>query len=873
MAESSFQRAQRIFDSVCALDSGERESAIDRACVGDAALASMVKDLFRADERSLFLDRAAIDAEGALDAPMPERIGRYEIISILGEGGMGVVYRARQESPARDVALKVIRPGLASRSALARFAHEGEILGRLHHPGIAQILEAGSAGEGSGRQPFYAMELIHGIPVTAYVAEHDLSVRERLELMIAICEAVEHAHERGVIHRDLKPANILVSDTGQAKILDFGIARLTDVDVLTTTMHTGRGQLLGTLPYMSPEQVVGVQDDIDGRSDVYALGVIAYEVLCGELPLDLRDKPIAEAAGIICSEEPSKLGTLDRAMRGDIETIVATAMDKDPQRRYQSAGDFRADIERYLRDAPIVARPPSLVYQTRKFARRNKAAVGAVGVVFLVLVIATIISTKLALDTSRSLAAEKLALVAEKQALSAQNQALVAEKQAKERAVLALAAEKQALAAEKQAKEKAELEAAKSYAVTSFLERMLLSASPWGRAELSGPEVTLAQFLDVAVEGLGEFEDEPEVEASLLLTIGATYKELGRYREAEPLLERAVEIRERVLGAHHPMIAEALRHLGTTRVRLGRTREGIAMLQRSLAMMEAEMGAGHLDVARVHSDLGWAQYMAGQTEAAREQLSLALEAFRAQAEPDRLGMGSALANLGAVEKKDGRFDEAVSYYEAAIKVMEPGSLSAAVVISNLGNISYAGENYEESVRLHREALKILEANLDPYHPTIGTVLNNLGLALSRLGQLDEGVSLQLRALEISGRVYGKDSRDYNITLGNMAWDLHMLERYQEASDALLTVAKWYAENDPTSPKGPIRAVRAHAMTAGRMVAWEEGEANMLRAFEHLTDLADAENMYVIGGRKVIATFYDRWGKPERAAEFRDDPSP
>jgi len=832
VAESRYQRAQRIFESVCELAPAERDEAIGAACAGDDELEASVRELLRADERSLFFDRGAIDPETTLDQmvvpALPERVGRYRVLSILGEGGMGVVYVARQDSPARDVALKVIRPGLASKSALARFVHEGEILGRLHHPGIAQILEAGSAGEGSARQPFYAMELISGRPVTAFVEEQELSVRDRLELLIKICEAVEHAHERGVIHRDLKPANILVTSSGQPKVLDFGIARLTDADVLTTTMHTGRGQLLGTLPYMSPEQVVGDPDQIDGRSDVYALGVIAYEMLCGELPLDLRDKPISEAAGIICTEEPSKLGTINKSMRGDIETIVATAIDKERERRYQTAADFRADIERYLRDDPIVARPPSFTYQARKFARRNKAAVGAVSAVFLVLIAATAVSTKLAIDTSRS---------------------LVSEKEAKEQAVL---------------------EVAKARSVTVFLERMLLSASPWGRVGLSGPEVTLAEFLETAVDGLDEFAGEPEVEASLMLTIGATYKELGRYREAEPLLAEAVAIRERVLVPHHPMIGEALRHLGSTQVRLGRSEEGIATLQRSLDVMLSYLDPKHRDVARVRSDLGWAYYATGDTTRAREEMVQALDVFQSEADMSPLTVGSLLVNLGAVEKRDGNLDEAGEYYRSGIEIMEPGSLSAAVVKTNLGNIAYARENYEESARLHREALSVLEVSLSPTHPSIGAILNNLGLALSQLGERDEGVSYQLRALEISGVVYGKDSRDYNITLGNLAWDLEELGRYEEARDSWLTVADWYARNDPESPKGPIRVVRAYATIGGRPMPWDEAEAGMLAGYDHLVALTGPEHQYVGAARKVIAGFYERWGRPERAAQYADE---
>jgi len=252
-------------------------------------------------------------------------------------------------------------------------------------------------------------------------------------------------------------------------------------------------------------------------------------------------------------------------------------------------------------------------------------------------------------------------------------------------------------------------------------------------------------------------------------------------------------------------------------------------------------------------------------------MTAALEVFRGETDASPLTIGSLLVNLGAVEKRDGNLEQASTYYRAGIEVMEPGSLSAAVVKTNLGNIAYARKEYEESVRLHREALSVLEASLSPMHPSIGAILNNLGLALSQLGERDEGVSYQLRALEISGEVYGKDSRDYNITLGNLAWDLEELGRYKEASDSWLTVADWYARNDPESPKGPIRKVRAYATIGGRGVAWEEAEAGMLAGFEHLRALAGPDHQYVVAARNLIAGYYERWGKPDRAAGYADEP--
>ena len=288
---------------------------------------------------------------------VPERIGSYRILGIIGEGAMGVVYEAEQDRPHRRVALKVIRPGFASTARLRRFEHEAEVLGRLQHPGIAQIYHAGIAETGSGIQPYFAMELVRGRPLNDYVAGRQLPLKERLTLFTEICDAVEHAHEKGVIHRDLKPANIVVEASGRPKVLDFGLARAIDADV-RSTMHTGAGEMVGTVAYMSPEQVAGDTDQLDARSDIYALGVIAYELLSDRSPYDLHRKPLAEMARIIREDEPARLSSVTRRLPGDVETIVAKALEKDKARRYGSAAEMAEDVRRFLRDEPIVARPP-----------------------------------------------------------------------------------------------------------------------------------------------------------------------------------------------------------------------------------------------------------------------------------------------------------------------------------------------------------------------------------------------------------------------------------------------------------------------------------------------------------------------------------
>ena len=311
----------------------------------------------------------------------PPRIPRYQILRLLGVGGMGAVYEAEQQQPRRTVALKVIRPGKATRRLVRRFRDEAEALGRLQHPGIAQIYDFGTTESdgASDPRPFFVMELVRGpegaaaATITEHARQNNLTVRQRLELVAQVADAVHYAHQKGIIHRDLKPANILLGESGQPKVLDFGVARVTDADVQATTVvdETNLGQIIGTLPYMSPEQAGGEVANLDTRSDVYGLGVLCYELLTDRLPYDVGRMMLHEAVRVIREEEPTRLSTVDRALRGDVETIVSTSLAKEKERRYQSAAEMAADIRRYLRHEPLAARKAGTWYHLTRLARRN----------------------------------------------------------------------------------------------------------------------------------------------------------------------------------------------------------------------------------------------------------------------------------------------------------------------------------------------------------------------------------------------------------------------------------------------------------------------------------------------------------------------
>ncbi len=718
--------------------------------------------------------------EPSAPAPaLPERIGSFRIISVLDEGGMGVVYLAEQAAPKRKVALKVIRPGYATAAMMRRFELEAQVLGRLQHPGIAHVYDAGVALTPLGRQPYFAMELIEGRSLIEFMHSQSLSARDRLQLMVHICAAVQHAHAKGVIHRDLKPANILVTHDGQPKILDFGVARAIDSDVHAATMQTDIGQLVGTLPYMSPEQVAGDHSRLDTRSDVYALGVILYEALGGALPHDLDAKSLAVSIRTIAEREPIMLSLRNRALRGDIETIVHKALEKEPERRYQSAGDLAADIERYLHDEPIAARPSTAAYTISKFARRNKALVSGLACA---------------------------ATIGAAGVIGITWQAVVATSQ-RDRAVKAEGlAETRRIDAEK-ARSLAEQKAAIATATSNFLGSMLTSADREVTMDRNVP--VRAVLADAAANADIAFRDQPGVEASVRTTLGDLYKNLGDYVTAQAQLRRALDLQTRSHGEDSREALEVNCSLIATLADAGALDEADALAQRTLTTTRAKFGERDaVTIAAMHQQ---ARVLAerGETPASEKLLRDAIALGRDVLGEKHVDMLTMMHNLGTSLGNEGKLSEAEDLMKRTLalrsEVYGPDHLQTQYTRNGLATILQKENRLEEAEQLYRQTLEVRQRVLGVDHAATLTTLQNLANCLILEKKLEEAEPLARRTYEAIPRVLGDDHPKMFVAANTLAYlmeDLGKLdeaEQYYRRALELIQKKKGYAHPESFGP--------------------------------------------------------------------------
>jgi len=853
-----------IFEAMIDLPPAQRDAALRERCNGDTALRNRLSNLLAAHDRADNFVRTpppvrrVVEIDAADTALHGRMIGRYRIIDTIAAGGMGVVYRARRDDADDIVALKVIRPGLARGSLLKRFEHEAIVLGQLNHPGIARVLEAGTFDLGVGPQPYFAMEFIDGERLSVFAANHRLSVAHKVELLAAVCDAVQHAHSKGVIHRDLKPDNILVQERGietsrhqgiedstslmprsldalmpSPKIVDFGVARVTDADLAVTTIQTGLGQLIGTLPYMSPEQVAGDASRIDTRSDVYALGVILYELLGSRLPHELGRHSVIEAARIIIHDEPTRLSSIDRVLKGDLDTIVAKAMEKDPARRYQSAGELAADLRRHMHDEPILARPATTMYQLRKFARRNRGLVIGAAAVLLMLVLG-VAGTTIGLVRANFSAKE-----ARDQEQSAR---LAAEE-----------AQKQREGAER---------------VSTFLQQMLATADP---QITRGRDVSLMTMLGEAVTHLdtGALHDQPEVEARVRTTVADAYQSLGHYGPAEAQYEAALKITRVLRGDDDPVTAEAMILLAGLLGRNEKIERGLELVAQAIDIFTRLHGPDDLTTIRAERSRASLVSLTGnQPEGRRLHEELLPRAIRACGTEQTELVADIKVGLAYICHEDTLAErlllEALDTYRG---LFGPDHDKVARALTNLGSIQSNSSQFEQAVRTTQESVAIRERLFGPDHPSLAPCLYNIGNFLHNLKKYDEAIAHYERALRIQNDRLVPGHWTTIRTEYRLGRTLCTLKRFDEAEPHLRIAATGVVDF-------PGRALiyaehqRMHGVALTELKRFDEAHATLMAAIE-LAGRPEFEGGFMVTRiARDLQRLFTAWSKPEEASHWR-----
>ena len=708
----------------------------------------------------------------------------YEILRELGRGGQGVVFQAIQSSTKRKVAVKVLLEGpYASKSARRHFEREVELVSHLKHPSIVSVFDSGETQDG---RLFYVMEYVRGTPVTQYVREKKLSLEETLKLFAGLCDAVNHAHQKAVIHRDLKPSNILVDGEGSLKILDFGLARA--ITQTAETMATMTGQLLGTLPYMSPEQTKGNPELIDTRTDVYALGVVLYEMLTGAYPYPVVGE-MGEVLRHISQTEPrplarswtkeSGIGQSTRArsrlkcpIDDEVETIALKALAKEKERRYQSAADLGEDTRHYLANEPIEAKRDSRIYLLKKALWRYRAP-AAVAAVFVILLAAFAVA--MAVSRNRALAAEKAEAVQRLATEKERDRALTAEKAETAQRIATEKERDRALAAE-----------ADTRAVLGFFEgKVLAAARPEGQEGGLGRGVTIRAAVDAAEPLIaGSFVDRPEVEASIRGVLGTTYEYLGESGAASRQFDRSLSLRRSRLGPEHPDTLGSMHNLAGAYASAGRLQEALAMYEETLKLRKAKLGPEHPATLATMGNLAGAYRSAGRIQEALPLYEETLKLMKARLGPEHPATLASMNNLAGAYYAAGRPEEALPLNEETLKLTKarlgPEHPDTLRMMGNLAAAYMYARRLEEALPLFEETLKLMKARLGPEHPDTLRLMGNLAAAYVSARRLEEAMPLFEETLKLQKAKRGPEHPDTLDTMNNLARAYRSAGRMQEA---------------------------------------------------------------------------------------------
>jgi len=701
-----------------------------------------------------------IELAGVPDETIGQKIGRYKIRENVGEGGCGVVYVAEQTEPVRRrVALKVIKLGMDTKAVVARFEAERQALAMMDHPNIAKVLDAGTTETG---RPYFIMELVRGIRITDYCDQNNLPTNERLGLFIKVCQAIQHAHQKGIIHRDIKPSNILVTlhdGVPVPKVIDFGIAKATEGRLTEHTVYTQLHQFIGTPAYMSPEQAEMSGLDIDTRSDIYSLGVLLYELLAGSTPFDGKEliaRGVDVMRKVIREQEPVRPSTrfatlkgadltttakrrstdaskLTHQLRGDLDWIVMKCLEKDRTRRYETANGVVADLQRHLNDEPVTARPPSRLYEFQKTVRRHKFGFAAAAVLVAVLGIGVLISTWQAVRATR------------------------AERLAQERL-------------------------AESEAISKFLTGVFQSPDP----SRDGRTITVAESLDSAVKKMdAELAHQPAQRAMLQSTIGNTYRSLGLYAPAIPLLEKARDYFVSANGLQHTNSINTMNDLGLLYFEAGRQDEGLKLIEESLALNRKVRGSDDTNSIGSLNNLALFSARAGRFSDATEIWEDVLAKYQKVTGPESEETIMTMGNLAYVYFLSG--DHATEALELQRKVQiliqkrfGPEHPNTLLGMQNLANYYEAVGGYAEALRLREEVLPRSKKVFGPDHPRTIGAMQNLAISYQQTGRITEAINLGEQAVDLFRRVNGPEHFDTQSAMNSLAGNYDRAGRTEEA---------------------------------------------------------------------------------------------
>jgi tetratricopeptide (TPR) repeat protein/tRNA A-37 threonylcarbamoyl transferase component Bud32 len=746
---------------------------------------------------------------------------------------MGTVWMAEQTAPVkRRVALKVIKPGMDSRQVIARFEQERQALALMDHPHIAKVHDAGTTATG---RPYFVMELVQGVSLTRYCDEHRLTPRQRLELFLPVCQAVQHAHQKGVIHRDLKPSNVLVAlydGRPVPKVIDFGIAKAAGQQLTEHTLVTGFGAVVGTLEYMSPEQAELNQLDIDTRSDIYALGVLLYELLTGTTPLEkrrLKEAALLEVLRRIREEEPprpsARLSSTDQLpavaanrslepkrlsglVRGELDWVVMKCLEKDRSRRYDTANGLALDLQRYLTGEPVLAVPPSAGYRLRKFAGKYRAALTTAAALTLLLVAGVAVSTWAAL---RATEAEARAW----QSQQAESRRTEKERQARQDAQKRL----------KQIEKGNEI-------LTSIFADLNIRKVKTGTQPL---EAVLAKRLVKAADELeGEAVGDPLVVARLQDRLGAALLSLGHPRQAIPLHDKARQTRMARLGPDNPDTLTSMNHLASAYQAAGKLDLALPLFEETLKLQKAKQGARHPHTLTSMNNLALAYRNAGKLDLALPLFKETLKLRKAHLGADHPDTLVSMNNLASAYQAAGKLDLALLLAEETLKLLKaklgahhPHTLSS---MNNLAWAYQAAGKLDLALPLFEETLKLWKAHLGADHPDTLVSMNNLALAYWAAGKLNPALSLFLEAadgLEKRGFQHQYAGRIIN----NLA---NCYEKLGHSDRAALWRRRWQAAAKGQSQPTPATVGPAQTQAGPFVILPRDG-----RAEKKLATLAEA----------------------------------